>query len=54
MKGHFLTEEIIQRFEHYLKEHEKSENTIEKYIRDIRAFGTFLGRNEVIKEAVII
>ena len=53
MKGHYLTEEIIQRFEHYLREQEKSENTIEKYIRDIRAFWAFLGRNEVIKETVI-
>ena len=53
MKGHYLTEEIIQRFEHYLREQEKSENTIEKYIRDIRAFWAFLSRNEVIKEAVI-
>ena len=53
MKGHYLTGEIIQRFEHYLREEEKSENTIEKYIRDMRAFLTFLGENEVTKEAVI-
>ena len=53
MKGHYLTKEITQRFEHYLHEEEKSENTIEKYLRDIHAFWAFLGENEVTKETVI-
>ncbi len=53
MKGHYLTEKITKRFEHYLREEEKSENTIEKYIRDIRAFIAYLGGTEVTKEAVI-
>ena len=53
MKGHYLTKEITQRFEHYLREEEKSENTIEKYLRDIHAFWAFLGENEVTKKTVI-
>ena len=38
MKGHFLTSEAIQKFREYLREGEKSENTLKKYIRDITAF----------------
>lgn len=53
MKGHYLTKEMIQRFEHYLREEKKSENTIEKYIRDMRAFWASHGGNEATKEAVI-
>ena len=53
MKGHYLTEEIIQKFEHYLREEEKSENTIEKYLRDVRAFMAFVGESEITKETVI-
>lgn len=32
MKGRILTSEAIQNFKKYLKEEEKSKNTIEKYI----------------------
>lgn len=38
MKGHFLTSKEIERFRNYLREEEKSENTLEKYIRDVTAF----------------
>lgn len=53
MKGHYLTEEIIQRFEQHLRSEEKSQNTVEKYLRDVRAFIAYLDGNEVTKEAVI-
>lgn len=53
MEGHFLTEEIIQRFEQYLRSEEKSQNTVEKYLRDIQVFITHLDGTEVTKEAVI-
>ena len=41
MKGHFLTKKEIERFRNYLREEEKSENTLEKYIRDVTAFSAF-------------
>lgn len=53
MKGHYLTKDMIQRFGHYLQAEEKSENTTEKYIRDLRAFLVFLHGKEVTKEIVI-
>ena len=53
MKGHYLTKEITKRFEHYLRKEEKSENTVEKYLRDVWAFMTFLDANEVTKDTVI-
>ena len=53
MKGRILTSEAIQIFKKYLREEEKSENTIEKYIRDIRAFMTFTNGNEITKDTVI-
>ncbi len=53
MKGKFLTEEIIIKFKTYLCEEEKSENTKEKYIRDVRAFVEYVGDKEITKETVI-
>ena len=41
MKGHFLTSKEIEKFRNYLREEEKSENTQEKYIRDVTAFSEF-------------
>ena len=38
MKGRILTEKQITEFAVYLKSEEKSENTVEKYIRDVSAF----------------
>lgn len=48
-----LTDEKIQEFKMYLQREEKSENTIEKYIRDIRGFAEFLCGVEITKELVI-
>ena len=53
MKGRILTENQIAAFAVYLKSEEKSENTVEKYIRDVRAFATYVGDAEITKETVI-
>ena len=53
MRGRILTEKQISVFAVYLKSEEKSENTIEKYIRDIRAFANYVDEAEINKETVI-
>ena len=53
MKGKFLTDKQIVAFTTYLQREEKSENTIEKYIRDVRAFFAYVGEAEITKEIVI-
>lgn len=53
MKGRILTESKIAAFVAYLKSEEKSENTVEKYIRDVRAFATYVGNAEITKETFI-
>ena len=53
MKGRILTENQISAFAVYLKSEEKSENTIEKYIRDVRAFAAYIGESDMTKESVI-
>lgn len=53
MKGRILTENQIAAFATYLKSEEKSENTIEKYIRDARTFSAYVGKAEITKETVI-
>ena len=52
MKGHFLTRKEIERFRNYLRDEEKSENTLEKYIRDVTAFSAFCD-GAITKDAVI-
>lgn len=53
MKGRILTSKAIGCFKKHLREEEKSENTIEKYLRDVRAFAAYLNSSEITKEAVI-
>lgn len=53
MKGRILTEKIISEFEKHLTLEEKSPVTIEKYIRDVTAFKSFLCGLPVSKEIVI-
>lgn len=53
MKGRILTSEAIQNFKKYLREEEKSENTIEKYMRDVWVFTTYMNGAEITKESVI-
>ncbi|MEE1239631.1 MAG: tyrosine-type recombinase/integrase [Acutalibacteraceae bacterium] len=53
MKGRILTKEIISDFKEHLILEEKSTATVEKYIRDVKAFLAFANGAEVTKEAVI-
>lgn len=53
MEERTLTADIICQFKEHLILEERSENTIEKYLRDIRAFMIFLSENELTKETVI-
>lgn len=53
MNGKTLTGKHITEFAIYLKSEEKSKNTIEKYIRDVRAFAAHVGSVEITKEIVI-
>ena len=48
-----LTGEDIQGFYAWLKAEEKSQNTIEKYARDVATFVKFLGEANITKEKVI-
>ena len=48
-----ITNELVERFEMHLYEEEKSGNTIEKYMRDIRFFREWLCGNELDKPAVL-
>ncbi len=54
MKGRFLTETQIAAFAVYLESEEKSKNTCDKYIRDVKAFSIYIGEAEITKETVIV
>ena len=49
----FISAEYITRYVTYLNSEERAAATIEKYVRDIRAFADFLGGEAVTKEAAI-
>ncbi len=53
MKRKIITSRFIKDFEIELRNDEKSDNTIEKYIRDVRAFETFANDNEITKTLVL-
>ena len=53
MKGRILTSESIDCFKKHLREEEKSENTVEKYLRDVRTFAAYQNGAEITKETVI-
>ena len=53
MEGRILTNEKIEAFGTYLRNEEKSENTIQKYLRDARAFIVHQNGAAVTKKAVI-
>ena len=48
-----LTEEIISKFKEHLILEERSAATTQKYIRDVKTFADYAGRNEITKETVI-
>ena len=53
MKGKYLTQEIISDFKENLILEERSAATVEKYIRDVKAFSAFVNGAEITKEVVI-
>lgn len=53
MKGRILTEKQISAFAAHLKNEEKSENTVKKYIRDVRAFAAYADVSDITKEMVV-
>lgn len=53
MNGRFLSQEIISDFKEHLILEERSAATVEKYIRDVKAFAAFINGAETTKEAVI-
>ena len=50
MKNYQLTQEQIRAYAHYLHMEEKSGATMEKYLRDIRAFACWLDGRDISKE----
>lgn len=53
MKGRFITAKVIAEFKEHLILEERSEITIEKYIRDVKAFSAYTQNTSVTKETVI-
>ena len=53
MNEKILHKDNLNQFKFYLLSEEKSENTIEKYLRDLRAFAEFISGNVITKEMVI-
>lgn len=53
MKGRFITAKAIAEFKGHLILEERSEMTIEKYIRDVKAFSVYTQNTAVTKEIVI-
>lgn len=48
-----ITNLVLERFREYLLEEEKSKNTVEKYLRDVSGFASWLCGAEVTKETVV-
>ena len=53
MKGRFITAKKIAEFKEHLILEERSEITVEKYIRDVKAFTAYTQNTAVTKETVI-
>jgi len=53
MKTRVVTAKLLQQFQNYLVSEEKSTATVEKYMRDTRAFSAFAGDNIVTKELTV-
>ena len=54
MKGRIITAKTIAEFKEHLILEERSEITIEKYIRDVKAFSAYTQNTAVTKETVIL
>ena len=53
MKGRFITAKKIAEFKEHLILAERSEITVEKYIRDVKAFSAYTQNSIITKETVI-
>ena len=53
MKGQIITARMIAEFREHLILEERSEITIEKYIRDVKAFAKYTQNSAITKETVI-
>ena len=53
MKEIMFNPEQIGQFAQYLREEERSEKTVEKYVRDLRCFAAFIGQEAVNKQSII-
>ena len=49
-----LKEKDINEFRYYLQERENSEATIEKYVRDVRKFMTFVGTDKMVDKEKLL
>ena len=53
MKKKFINNAKIQEFEAYLRNEEKSEATIGKYLHDVKCFADYIGASDVCKQSVM-
>ncbi len=53
MNRKIITEKAINKFRAYLIEDEKSENTVEKYLHDIKCFAEFANRRQLDKSLTL-
>lgn len=53
MKKRVICESKIRQFEAYLRDAEKSEATIEKYMRDVGCFAEYVGQEDISKQIVL-
>lgn len=53
MKKRRIQIEDLQKFETFLRNEEKSEATVDKYMRDVRCFAEFSGGNDITKQSVM-
>lgn len=53
METIIIDETMVEMFKEHLRLEEKSENTIEKYIRDVKAFSSYVNGRTVSKEITI-
>lgn len=50
---HYITDELLKRYEQYLYEDEKSPATIQKYMSDLGKLNSFLNGREITKQLMI-
>lgn len=53
MNQRIIAINMLNNFQRKLQNDEKSENTIEKYLRDVKAFSEFVGTREINKAVVV-